>query len=97
MKKSLSFGAFVIVALLVGGTFYWAVRERSQPASSPKNVAEAPAPPVESSFKGLVQMGSRRKENEFRYAHTLVGLSKSLQHQTKTVSHIDNADIHAWK
>src|SRR6516165_2484880 len=48
MKRSLSFAAVAIVLLLIAGASYWAVRETSQPASSSKSVAEAPAPPVQS-------------------------------------------------
>jgi hypothetical protein len=48
MKTSLSLGAFAIVALLVAGVSYWAIRENSQSGPPPSNVAEAPRPPVQS-------------------------------------------------
>ena len=35
MKTSLSWGALVVVALLVPGIAYWAFHERSQPAAPP--------------------------------------------------------------
>ena len=45
MKTRLSFGALVVVALLVAGLAYWAFHERSQPAPSS---GSAGAPPVAS-------------------------------------------------
>jgi hypothetical protein len=47
MSKSASLGSsFVIAVLLVAGTAYWVVRERSHSTPPPKNVAEAPGPAV---------------------------------------------------
>ncbi len=46
-KTSLTLGAFAVVALLIAGVSYWAVRENSQSAPAAKNLAEAPPPPVQ--------------------------------------------------
>jgi putative peptidoglycan binding protein len=53
MRTQLSLGLFAIVAVLVAGVAYWATRENAHvaPPQSPSpssQVAEAPAPPVQS-------------------------------------------------
>ena len=45
MKTSLSWGALVVVALLVPGIAYWAFHERSQPAAPPGSAGAPPAAP----------------------------------------------------
>ena len=47
MKTSLTLGAFAIVALLVAGISYWAIREKPQSGPPPTSTAEAPAGPVQ--------------------------------------------------
>jgi hypothetical protein len=44
MKTALSLGSFAIVALLVAGVSYWAIREEPKPAS-PENRTEVATPP----------------------------------------------------
>ena len=46
-KTSLTKGAFAIVAPLIAGVSYWAIRENSQTAPAATNLAEAPPPPVQ--------------------------------------------------
>jgi type IV secretory pathway VirB10-like protein len=45
MKTSLTLGAFAIVALLIAGVSYWAIREKSQSGPPPTSTAEAPSGP----------------------------------------------------
>jgi peptidoglycan hydrolase-like protein with peptidoglycan-binding domain len=47
MKTSLTLGASAIVALLVAGVSYWAIREKTQSGPPPTSIAEAPAGPVQ--------------------------------------------------
>jgi peptidoglycan hydrolase-like protein with peptidoglycan-binding domain len=47
MKTSLTLGASAIVALLVAGVSYWAIREKTQSGPPPTSTAEAPAGPVQ--------------------------------------------------
>jgi peptidoglycan hydrolase-like protein with peptidoglycan-binding domain len=47
MKTSLILGASAIVALLVAGVSYWAIREKAQSGPPPTSTAEAPAGPVQ--------------------------------------------------
>ena len=47
MKTSLTLGASAIVALLVAGISYWAIREKTQSGPPPTSTAEAPAGPVQ--------------------------------------------------
>ena len=46
-RTSLTLGAFAILALLAAGVSYWALRENSPSGPSPRNVAEAPPPPIQ--------------------------------------------------
>jgi hypothetical protein len=46
-KTSLTLGAFAILALLIAGVSYWAIRENSQSGPPARNLAEAPPPPVQ--------------------------------------------------
>jgi len=46
-KTSLTLGAFAILALLIAGVSYWAIRENSQSGAPASNLAEAPPPPVQ--------------------------------------------------
>ena len=46
-KTSLTLGALAVLALLIAGVSYWAVRENSQSAPPTRNLAEAPPPPVQ--------------------------------------------------
>ena len=47
-KTSVTLGAFAILALLIAGVSYRVIRENSLSAPPPRNVAEAPPPPVQS-------------------------------------------------
>jgi peptidoglycan hydrolase-like protein with peptidoglycan-binding domain len=47
MKASLTLGVFAIVALLVAGVSYWAIREKPQSGPPPTSTAEVPAGPVQ--------------------------------------------------
>src|SRR6478672_5631473 len=47
-RTSLILGAFAILALLAAGVSYWALRENSPSGPSPRNIAEAPPPPIQS-------------------------------------------------
>ena len=47
MKTCLTLGASAIVALLVAGVSYWAIREKTQSGPPPTSTAEAPAGPVQ--------------------------------------------------
>ena len=46
-KTSLILGAVAILALLIAGVSYWAIRENSHSAPPAGNLAEAPPPPVQ--------------------------------------------------
>src|SRR5690348_6449126 len=47
MKTSLTLGAFAIVALLVAGISYWAIREKPQSGPPPTRTAEVSVGPVQ--------------------------------------------------
>ena len=46
-KTSLTWGAFAILALLIVGVSYWAIREKSQLGPPATNIAEAPPTPAQ--------------------------------------------------
>ena len=48
-KTSLTLGAFAMLALLIAGVSYWAIRENSPSGAPASNLAEAPPPPVQTS------------------------------------------------
>ena len=50
-KTSLTLGAFAILALLLAGVSYWAIRENSHSAPPTTNSAEAPPPPVQTQIE----------------------------------------------
>ena len=47
IKTNLTLGALAIIALLVAGISYWAMREKTQSGPPPASVAEAPSGPVQ--------------------------------------------------